>query len=102
MLGVDLWEKVFVKNERKDLSELRKTAVLYGSKTWYLRENEMVTLKRTEKAMMKTICGVNLIEKRKCQEILSLLILKDTLDVLARASGVRWCGHVLRRDNGDV
>ena len=33
---------------------------------------------------------------------MSLLGLKDTLDGLARASGVRWYGHVLRRDNGDV
>ena len=33
---------------------------------------------------------------------MSLLGLKDTLDGLARVSGVRWYGHVLRRDNGDV
>ena len=26
----------------------------------------------------------------------------DTLDGLARASGVQWYGHVLRRDNGEV
>ena len=31
-----------------------------------------------------------------------LLGLKDTLNGLARASGVRWYGHVLRRDIGDV
>ena len=28
--------------------------------------------------------------------------LKDTLNGLPRASEVRWYGHVLRRDNGDV
>ena len=28
--------------------------------------------------------------------------LKNTLDGLARATEVRWHGHVLRRDNGDV
>ena len=33
---------------------------------------------------------------------MSLLRLKDTLDGLARASGVRWYGHVLRKENGDV
>ena len=33
---------------------------------------------------------------------MSLLSLKDTLDGLARASGVRCYEHVLRRDNGDV
>ena len=33
---------------------------------------------------------------------MSLLGLKNTLDGLAKASGVRWYGHVLRKDNGDV
>ena len=33
---------------------------------------------------------------------MSLFGLKNTLDELARASGVRRYGHVLRRDNGDV
>ena len=43
-----------------------------------------------------------MIEKRRSQELTSLQGLHDTLDGLARASGVRWYGHVLRRDNGDV
>ena len=33
---------------------------------------------------------------------MSLLSLKDTLNGLARATEVRWFGHDLRRDNGDV
>ena len=33
---------------------------------------------------------------------MSLQGLKNTLDGLARASGVRWYEHVLRRNNGDV
>ena len=74
----------------------------YGSETWCLRKNEMAILRRTEKAMMRAICGVKIIKKRRNQELMSLLGLKDTLDGLARASGVRWYGHVLRRDNGDV
>ena len=56
---------------------------------------------RTEKAIMRPMRGVKIIEK-KSQEPTSLLGLKDTLDGLARASGVRWYGHVLSRDNGDV
>ena len=62
----------------------------------------MEILRRTEKAMMRAMCGVKIIEKRRSQELMSLLGIKDTLDGLARASGVRWYGHVLRRDNGDV
>ena len=33
---------------------------------------------------------------------MSLVGSKDTLDRLVRGSGVRWYGHVLRRDNGDA
>ena len=51
---------------------------------------------------MRAMCGIKMIEKRSNQELMSLLGLKDTLDGLARASGVRWYGHALRRDNDDV
>ena len=48
------------------------------------------------------MCEVKMMEKRKSQELRSLQGLTDTLDGLARASGVRWYVHVLRWDNGDV
>ena len=51
---------------------------------------------------MRTMCGIKLIEKRRSQELMSLLGLKDTLDGLARVSGLQWYGHFLRRDDGDV
>ena len=51
---------------------------------------------------MRAMCRVKIIEKRKSQELMSLLGLKNTLDGLARASGMRWYGNVLKRDNGDV
>ena len=47
---------------------------------------------------MRAICGVKMIENRS-QELLSFLELKNTLNKLARASGVRWYGHVLRWDD---
>ena len=78
-----------------------RSAMLYGSEAWCLTENEMAIL-RTEKAMMRAMYGVKMIEKRRSQVFMSLLGLKDTLDGLAKASGVRWYGHALRRDNGDV
>ena len=55
-----------------------RSAMLYESETWCLRENEMATL-RTEKPMMRAMCGVKIIEKRTSQELMSLLGLKDTL-----------------------
>ena len=79
-----------------------RSAIMYGSETWCLRKNEIAILRRTEKAMIRAMCGVKLIEKRRIQKLVSLLGLKDTLDKVARASRVRWYGHVLRRDDYDV
>ena len=59
-------------------------------------------LRKTEKAMIRAMCGDKIIEKRRSQELRSLLSLKDTLDGLTRASGVQWYGDVLRRDNDDA
>ena len=50
---------------------------------------------------MRAMYEVKFIEKRS-QELVSLLGLKDTMDGLARASGVRWYGHALRRDSDDA
>ena len=78
------------------------SAMLYERKTWCPRRNKMAILRRTEKAMMKAMYGVKIIEKRRSQELMSLLGLQDTLNGLARASGVQWYRHVMRRNNGDV
>ena len=71
-----------------------RLAMLYGRETWCVRENEMAILRKTEKSII-TVCGVKLIEKRRSQELMSLLGLKDNLDGLARTSRVRWYGNVL-------
>ena len=52
--------------------------------------------------MMRAMCGVKIIEKRNSQELMNLLGLKDTSNGLARATEVRWHGHVLRRNSDDV
>ena len=73
---------------RKFLLEIKKecikSAMLYWSKTWCLRENE-VTVLRTENAMVRSMCGAKMIEKRKSQKLMSS---RNTLDGLARVCGV--------------
>ena len=49
-----------------------RSAILYRSETWCLRKNEIAILRKTEKAMIRAMCGVKLIEK-KSQELTSLL-----------------------------
>ena len=79
-----------------------RSAMLYGSETWCLMENEMAILRRTERAMVRAMCGVKLMDRKNTDDLLDSLGLKETVDKLAKANGVRWYGHVLRREEGDV
>ena len=40
-----------------------RSAMLYGSETWCLGQNEMGILQRTERAMVRNMCGVKLMDK---------------------------------------
>ena len=55
----------------------------------------MAVLRRTKKAM----CGAKQMEKNRAEDQMELLGLKDQM---AKANGVRWYGHLLRRDDGHV
>ena len=73
-----------------------------ASETWCLRENEMEILRRTEKTMVRAMCGAKLMEKKRTEDLMELLGLKETDVQMAKANGVSWYGHVLRRDDGHV
>ena len=42
-----------------------RSAMLYGSETWCLRENEMAILKRTKREMVRAMRGAKLMEKKR-------------------------------------
>ena len=79
-----------------------RSTVWYGSETWCLRETEMTILRRTERAMVRSMCGVKLVDKKKMEDLIEILGLKETLDRMAKANGVRWYGHVIRRDDDNI
>ena len=98
-----LQERKFSLKIKREISQSYVISeMLYCRKTWFLQENEMTTLKRTGKAMIRARCEVKLIEKKSSQELMNLLGLVETLNAQAGASGVRWYRGVLRRDNDDV
>ena len=79
-----------------------RLAMLYGSETRCLRENEMIILRRTERAMVRLMCGVKLVDGKNTEDLMKRLGLKETLDKMAQANGVRWYGHVVRRDEESI
>ena len=76
-----------------------RSAMLYGGETWCLRENEVTILRRTERSMVRAMCGITLVDKRITVELMDMLGLKEAAD---RVNGVRWYGHVLRQPEEDV
>jgi len=60
--------------------------MLYGSETWCFRENEMAILRRIEGALVRAMCGAKLIEKKRTEDLMEMLRLKETAVQIARAN----------------
>ena len=54
------------------------------------------------RAMVRAMCGAKLMEQKRTEDLMEMLGLKKTVVQMAKANGVRWYGHVLRRDDGLV
>ena len=57
---------------------------------------------RTERAMGRSMCGVKLVDRKNMEELMEMLGLKETLDRMAKANGLRWYGHATRRDDNNI
>ena len=74
-----------------------RSAMLYGSETWCLFHNEIEILQRTERAMVRSMYGVKLMDKKSTINLLKILDLNETIGQLAKANSVRWYEHILRK-----
>ena len=52
--------------------------------------------------MVRAMCGAKLMEKKRTEDLMEMLGLKETVVQTAKANGVRWYEHVLRRDDWHV
>ena len=62
----------------------------------------MAILRRTERAMVRSMCEVKLLDRKNMEELMEMLGLKETLDRIATANGVKLYGHVIRRDDDNI
>ena len=79
-----------------------RPAILYGSEAWCLKESEMGILQRTERSMVRAMCGAQLKDRKRSTDLMLMLGLNETIDQLAMANSVCWYIHVLRRENGHI
>src|SRR5664279_3103439 len=67
--------------------------LVYGSETWPIKVEDMQRLKRTEKMMVRWMCGVTLKNKISSVELYSRLDVEAVADVV-RPGRLRWFGHL--------
>ena len=76
--------------------------MLYGSKMWCLKENEVAILGRSETSIVRMMCGVKLVENSNTVELMDMLGLKEAADKLTKVNDESWYGHVLRQPEEDI
>ena len=52
--------------------------------------------------MVRSMCGEKLVDRKNMEELMEMFGLKETLNRMAKAKGVRWYEHVIRRDYNNV
>ena len=52
--------------------------------------------------MVRAMCSAKLMEGKRTEDLMEMLGLKETAVQMAKANGVRWYRHVLRRDDGHI
>ena len=49
----------------------------------------MAILRKTGRAMVRSMCGVKSVDRKKMEDLMEMLSLKEMLDRMAKANGVR-------------
>ena len=66
-----------------------RLAILYGSETWCLKENEKAILRRMERAMVRAMCGQKVVGRKTTKKQMDMLGLKEAIDRLATVNEVK-------------
>ena len=71
--------------------------LVYGSETWTMKAADMLRLERTEKMMVRWMCGVSLRDRKTNQELLHRLGITVGIAEAVRRGRLGWFGHVERK-----
>ena len=89
-----------LKVKGKRYSMYVQCVMMYGSETWAMRVEDMQRLERTEKMMIRWMCGVTLKDRKESEELRQRLGIISVCDKV-RQGRLRWFGHVERKGKDD-
>ena len=75
--------KFSLKMKGKIYKSCIRSTMLYESEAWCLREKEMAILGRTERAMIRAMSDVKLLDRRNSEELMDMLGIKESLNRMA-------------------
>jgi hypothetical protein len=78
-----------------------QSVLIYGSETWPMKIADLNRLERTERMMVRWMCGVSLKDRHSTVDLYQSLGIENVAEVVRR-SRLRWFGHVERKDKDDV
>ena len=83
-------------------SALAKTCQpwIYGTETWAMKADDLRSLERTERMMVRWMCGVSLKDRRRSEDLCNLLGINCVADVVRHVK-LRWFGHLERKSADD-
>jgi hypothetical protein len=77
-----------------------QSVMVYGSETWALKVSDMQQLERTERMMVRWMCGVTLKHRLRSQDLMERLDIVGVAERVRRGR-LRWFGHVERKNADD-
>jgi len=77
-----------------------QSVLVYGSETWPMKREDEQRVLRTERMMVRWMCGVSLREKIPSDELIERLGISSVLEIISRGR-LRWFGHVERKEDND-
>ena len=77
-----------------------QTVLIYGTETWAMKADDLRSLERTERMMVRWMCGVSLKDRKRSEDLCNLLGINCVADVVRRGR-LRWFGHLERKSVDD-
>jgi hypothetical protein len=77
-----------------------RSVMTYGSETWPMKVEDTRRLERTERMMVRHMCGVSLKDRKSMEDLRGRLKIESISDVIRR-NRLRWFGHVERKEDND-
>ena len=78
-----------------------QSVLIYGTETWAMKADDLRSLERTERMMVRWMCGVSLKDRRRSEDLCNLLGINWMLLIVVRRGRLRWFGHLERKSVDD-